>query len=128
MTTLQMSQEVQTRLRNHLINDNEQLILDFDDGVGVYSKVGVCSLDVSFRFLVVDKQAVDAIYDETLDSPLGPVLIKGYAANFVNEAPELDMNKFGLITLKTAAGVVDTNVEILDHPEVVAAAREQNPD
>ncbi|GAX05298.1 hypothetical protein IWT25_00602 [Secundilactobacillus pentosiphilus] len=124
MTTLQMSQEVQTRLQNHLTNGNEQLILDFDDGVGAYSKVGVCSLDVSFRFLVVDQQAVDAIYDETLASPLGPVLIKGYADNFVNEAPELNLNKFGLITLKTAAGVVDTNVEILDHPETVAAARE----
>lgn len=123
MTTLQMSQDVQTRLKKHMTNNNEQLILDFDDGVGAYSKVGVCSLDVSFRFLVVNKTDVDAIYDENLASPMGSVLIKSYADNFLNEAPELNMNKFGLITLKTSAGVVDTNVEILDHPEVVSAAK-----
>ncbi|WP_203650184.1 iron-sulfur cluster biosynthesis family protein [Secundilactobacillus yichangensis] len=123
MTTLQMSQDVQARLKKHMTNDNEQLILDFDDGVGAYSKVGVCSLDVSFRFLIVNKSDVDPIYDEALASPLGPVLIKGYADNFLNEAPELNMNKFGLISLKTAAGIIDTNVEILDHPEMVATAK-----
>lgn len=123
MTTLQMSQDVQARLKKHMTKDNEQLILDFDDGVGAYSKVGVCSLDVSFRFLIVNKSDVDPIYDEALASPLGPVLIKGYADNFLNEAPELNMNKFGLISLKTAAGIIDTNVEILDHPEMVATAK-----
>ncbi|GAX07292.1 MAG TPA: iron-sulfur cluster biosynthesis family protein [Lactobacillus sp.] len=122
MTTLQMSQAVQERLKKHM-GDSDQLILDFDDGVGAYSKVGVCSLDVSFRFLVVNPQNVDAIYDKSITSPLGPVLIKGYADNYLNEAPELNMNKFGLITLKTAAGIIDTNVEILDHPEIVETAK-----
>lgn len=124
MTKLEMSQAVQERLAKHMTGANEQLILDFDDGVGAYSKVGVCSLDVSFRFLVVDKNDIDvSIYDEQLDSDMGPVLIKGYADNFVNEAPKLDVNKLGLINLKTNAGVVDTNVEIMDHPETVAAAK-----
>ncbi len=122
MTTLQMSQAVQERLKKHM-GDSDQLILDFDDGVGAYSKVGVCSLDVSFRFLVVNPQNVDAIYDKSITSPLGPVLIKGYADNYLNEAPELNVNKFGLITLKTAAGIIDTNVEILDHPEIVETAK-----
>lgn len=119
MTTLQMSQDVQERLKKHLLNDTDQLVLDFDDGVGAYSKVGVCSLDVSFRFLIVNKQGIDAVYDQTIASPLGDVRIKGYADNYVDEAPELYLNKFGLITLKTAAGIIDTNVEILDHPEAM---------
>ncbi|GAW98800.1 iron-sulfur cluster biosynthesis family protein [Secundilactobacillus mixtipabuli] len=119
MTTLQMSQDVQERLKKHLLNDSDQLVLDFDDGVGAYSKVGVCSLDVSFRFLIVNKQGIDAVYDQTIASPLGDVRIKGYADNYVDEAPELYLNKFGLITLKTAAGIIDTNVEILDHPEAM---------
>lgn len=119
MTTLQMSQDVQERLKKHLLNDSDQLVLDFDDGVGAYSKVGVCSLDVSFRFLIVNKQGIDVVYDQTIASPLGDVRIKGYADNYVDEAPELYLNKFGLITLKTAAGIIDTNVEILDHPEAM---------
>lgn len=123
MITLKMSQDVQARLKRHMTDGNDQLILDFDDGVGAFSKAGVCSLDVSFRFLVVNKQDVDAIYDETLDSPMGPVLIKGYADNYFDEATVFNLNKFGLITLKTASGIIDTNVEILDHPEVVAASK-----
>lgn len=119
-----MSAAVQERLQKHMINPNDRLILDFDDGVGAYSKVGVCSLDVSFRFLVVDQQDVDAVYDETLSSPLGDVLIKGYADNFINQNPELNLSKLGLITLKTDEGLVDTNVEILDHPEIVATAKQ----
>ncbi len=35
MTTLQMSQAVQERLKKHM-GDSDQLILDFDDGVGAY--------------------------------------------------------------------------------------------
>ncbi|WP_173021216.1 iron-sulfur cluster biosynthesis family protein [Secundilactobacillus folii] len=125
MTTLKMSNEVIERLKKHMTTDSDQLILDFDDGVGAYSKVGVCSLDVSFRFLVVDQESVDdSIFDEALDSPMGKVLIKSYADNyFIDEAPKLDLSKLGLITLKTNTGVIDTNVEILDHPETVAASK-----
>ncbi|KRK97406.1 hypothetical protein FD04_GL001428 [Secundilactobacillus odoratitofui DSM 19909 = JCM 15043] len=115
MTELTMSSDVQARLSKRL-GEHSQLILDFDDGVGAYSKVGVCSLDVSFRLLIVDEsQAVDPVYDDKLTSPLGDVLIKGYAANFVDEHPRLEANKFGLISLVTDTGVVDTNVEILDN-------------
>ncbi|MFC6253954.1 iron-sulfur cluster biosynthesis family protein [Secundilactobacillus hailunensis] len=122
MTTLKMSETVQERLQKHLTDPNDRLILDFDDGVGAYSEVGVCSLDVSFRFLVVDQQKIDTVYDETLDSALGDVHIKGYADNFINKTPELNLSKLGLITLKTDEGLVDSNVEILDHPEIVASA------
>lgn len=125
MTTLKMSPAVVERLKKHMTGTDEQLILDFDDGVGAYSKAGVCSLDVSFRILVVDRHEIDSeIFDEQLDSPLGPVLIKSYADNyFIDEAPKLDLNKLGLISLKTNTGVIDTNVEILDHPEIVSAAK-----
>ncbi|ANZ61016.1 iron-sulfur cluster biosynthesis family protein [Secundilactobacillus paracollinoides] len=118
MTNLEMTQGVQTRLKNRLTSD-DRLILDFDDGVGPYSKVGVCSLEVSFRFLIVNKDAVDPVYDETLDSPVGQVHIKGYADSYLNEAPKLALSHFGLIQLSSAVGVLDTNVAIIDHPEAL---------
>lgn len=113
MVTLNMDAAVQERLKKHLTSDNDQLVLDFDDGVGAYSKVGVCSLDVSFRFLIVDKNSVDAVYDTKVASPLGDVLVKGYADNFIDQSPKLTLNKFGLINLSTSEGVVDTNVEVM---------------
>lgn len=122
MTRLEMTQDVQTRLANHLA-PGDQLILDFDDGVGRYSKVGVCSLDVSFRFLIVSNDAVDPVYDETLTSPAGNVLIKSYADNYLNENPKLTLSHFGLIQLSSAVGVLDSNVEIIDHPAVVTEAK-----
>lgn len=119
MTTIMIEPAVQDRLKQHM-NPSDHLILDFDDGVGRYSKVGVCSLDVSFRLLIVADDTLDSVYDTTLDSPLGKIWIKGYAANFVDEAPKLSLNKFGLIALTTATGTVDSNVAVLDHPQVVA--------
>lgn len=119
MTTMMIEPAVQERLKQHM-NPGDRLILDFDDGVGRYSKVGVCSLDVSFRLLIVADDTLDSVYDTTLDSPMGEIWIKGYAANFVDEAPKLSVNKFGLITLTTATGTIDSNVAVLDHPQVVS--------
>ena len=37
-------------------DEGATIILDLDDGVGEYSKMGVCSLDTSFRLLLLDKE------------------------------------------------------------------------
>lgn len=57
--------------------DNEVILLDLDDGVGMFSKVGMCSLDTSFRILLVE-DSIDFHNDYSLeiDSNAGPVFVK----------------------------------------------------
>lgn len=58
-------------------SENDAILLDLDDGVGMFSKVGQCSLDTSFRILLVDKTVdFQQDYSGVLDSNVGPVFVK----------------------------------------------------
>lgn len=61
MMELKMSQAVINKLEGYHSNEGA-LLLDLDDGVGPYSKLGICSLDTSFRFLLVSDKEVPAPY------------------------------------------------------------------
>ena len=52
---LKISEKAQERLQKYT-DEGATIILDLDDGVGKYSKMGVCSLDTSFRLLLLDKK------------------------------------------------------------------------
>lgn len=52
---LKITDAAKAKLDGYITKD-DVLILDLDDGVGKYSKVGFCSLDTSFRLLVLDKK------------------------------------------------------------------------
>ena len=54
---LKITDQAQERLQKY-IDEGATVILDVDDGVGEYSKMGVCSLDTSFRLLLLDKEQV----------------------------------------------------------------------
>ncbi|MGR3742428.1 iron-sulfur cluster biosynthesis family protein [Companilactobacillus sp. DQM5] len=57
--------------------ENEVILIDLDDGVGMFSKVGMCSLDTSFRVLLVDKNIdFEKDYNVELESNIGPIFIK----------------------------------------------------
>ncbi|MGX7350836.1 hypothetical protein RU97_GL000451 [Enterococcus canis] len=97
------------------IEAGAKVVLDLDDGVGAYSKMGVCSLDTSFRILILDKVQESKDYALTLDSNVGEVLIKDYSKMYLDEDMTLDVkDRFNTLYLKSPSGVLDGNVPIVD--------------
>jgi uncharacterized protein YqkB len=111
---LNMSQAVINKLAGYDANEGSWL-LDLDDGVGLYSKLGICSLDTSFRLLLVSDKEIPAPYTVSLSSAVGPIYIKDYTVNYFDQNPKLSLNeRFQSIILETESGVVDRNVELID--------------
>ncbi|WP_071131166.1 iron-sulfur cluster biosynthesis family protein [Enterococcus timonensis] len=109
-----LSPEAVAKLQPYL-NDETALLLDLDDGVGKFSKFGICSLDISFRILVVDKTQDLKDYGTQLDSEVGPIGIKGYSADYIGESPSLTVNpRYQNLVLNSVSGLVDGNVGIVD--------------
>ncbi|CAM2951513.1 iron-sulfur cluster biosynthesis family protein [Dellaglioa algida] len=83
-----------------LVGDDSDILLDFDDGVGALSKAGTCSLDSSFRLLIVNSQNDSEAYDEIIESDLGPVRVKGYSKTYMDENMQLLINeRFNTLSL-----------------------------
>lgn len=101
------------------------LLLDLDDGVGSFSKFGVCSLDTSFRVLIVQNDSDLKDYSLEMKSEVGPIYIKEYTKDYFTENPQLDLNpRFQNLVLKSETGIIDNNVEIIDF-RAIQAAQEQ---
>jgi len=81
---LKITEQAQERLQKY-IDEGATVILDLDDGVGEYSKMGVCSLDTSFRLLLLDKEQRKNDYKLQLDSDIGDVYIKDYSKMYMDE-------------------------------------------
>ena len=114
MMELKMSQAVINKLEGYHSNEGA-LLLDLDDGVGPYSKLGICSLDTSFRFLLVSDKEVPAPTPLLSHLRLDLFISKDYTANYFDQEPKLNLNeRFQSIMLETESGVVDRNVEIID--------------
>ena len=97
------------------VNEGAVLILDMDDGVGAYSKVGFCSLDTSFRLLILDKSQNRKDYQMALDSDMGVVYIKDYSKMYLDEAMSLDIDpRLGMFKLLGPSGVLDPHVQLVD--------------
>ena len=111
---IQISDKLQEKLRM-FIADSATILLDLDDGVGKYSKLGVCSLDTSFRLLIVNKTQDQSDYDLTVESDVGPIKIKGYSDVYLDQEMKLEYDdRLALIKLKGSSGVIDGNVPIID--------------
>lgn len=92
---------------------NSRLLLSFDDGVGPFSKVGVCSLDTSYDIIAVDKDAQTPDYDTSLDSNFGDWYFKGYSKIYLDQDMKLDY-KNNQIILSSESGIMDSNIELKD--------------
>lgn len=100
-------------------NQDTCLLLDLDDGVGIFSKLGVCSLDTSFRILAVQADSNLKDYPIALTAPEGNLYIKAYTKDYFSEQPILELDpRFPSLRLKSAAGVIDNHVEIIDLREL----------
>lgn len=97
------------------VAESAKLLLDLDDGVGEFSKFGICSLDTSFRVLVVKEDSNLKDYNLILKSLVGPIYIKDYSAHYFGEKPQLALNpRFNNLVLTNETGLLDGNVEIID--------------
>lgn len=111
---LKISDEAQVKLLPFLESD-AVVILDLDDGVGKYSKMGVCSLDTSFRLLILNRLQDRSDFDLTLDSTIGEIFIKDYSKRYLDEAMMLEIDpRLQTFKLKIPSGVLDGNVPLID--------------
>lgn len=91
------------------------LVLDLDDGVGRYSKVGNCALDTSFRLLLLDQMQDTADYGLTLDSSIGAIAVKDYSERYLDNQMTLDVDaRLHTFVLTSPSGVLDSNVPLVD--------------
>lgn len=111
---LKVSDEAQVKLTPYIENKSV-IILDLDDGVGKYSKMGVCSLDTSFRLLILDQLQDKSDFSLTLDSTIGAIYIKDYSKRYLDEEMTLEVDpRLQIFKLKSPSGILDGNVPIVD--------------
>lgn len=85
---------------------DKKIILDYDDGVGPFSKLGDCSLAANYKLIFVDKDA---------DLP-------DFDAPQYTDGMELRFNPtYFVMSLTSPHGVLTDSVEILDVTEPVNA-------
>ncbi len=108
------------RLARYL-SPTKKLVLDFDDGVGPFSALGNCSLDVNFKLVFVDQDQELPDFDAHFSSNLGEVYYKGYTKPQYAEEMTLDFEPtFFTMPLKSPQGVLCDNMEVVDLAQVPA--------
>ncbi|MGM0215010.1 iron-sulfur cluster biosynthesis family protein [Enterococcus sp. AZ109] len=91
------------------------VVLDLDDGVGRYTKAGFCSLDISFRFLVLREDQDRSDYKIPIESNVGEILVKDHSVMHLDQKMKLEFDKQrGLTKLNGTSGLIDGNVQIID--------------
>lgn len=114
---LTFTPQAQQRLQKYLQPDSK-LILDFDDGVGPFSKLGNCSLDANFKLIIVSKDAKLPDFNAQLASNLGPVWYKDYTAPQLDEKMEVRFNPtYFTMPLVSEQRTMTDNLEFLDLQE-----------
>ncbi|MFD0896757.1 iron-sulfur cluster biosynthesis family protein [Loigolactobacillus binensis] len=112
---LTVTAAAQAKLAKYLTAER-QLILDLDDGVGKYSKLGSCALNLSYRLLVVDAATdISEDYSGILASTIGPLHIKPYSTEYLAANMRLDVNpRLNTLGLFSESEQMDPNVNVID--------------
>jgi uncharacterized protein YqkB len=98
---------------NKKVPHDSRLLLSFDDGVGPFSKVGVCSLDTSFDIIAVDNEAKTPDYEAVLHTNQDDWRFKGYSNIYLDNDMKLDVKNNQLV-LSGESGILDGSVAIKD--------------
>lgn len=90
-----------------------KLMLDYDDGVGPFSKLGNCSMEDSFKLLFVDPDLAVTDFNAVMDSNLGPIYYKDYTQPQFDDEMKVDFNpKYFLLPLSGPSGRLTENLEL----------------
>ena len=112
---LTFTDEAKERVARYL-GSGKKMLLDFDDGVGPFSKTGSCSLDGGYRLLFVNQQTTVPEFNQLLDSNLGPILIKGESRTQFDDEMEVRFNRqFFTMPLVSSHRTLTDNVEAVDY-------------
>ena len=104
---LKISEKAQERL--------EKYVQEGAISVGKYSKMGVCSLDTSFRLLLLNKKQEKTDYPLTINSDMGEVFIKDYSKMYMDEEMTLTLDpRLNVFKLESPSGTLDNYVPLVD--------------
>ena len=94
---------------------SKKMLLDFDDGVGPFSAVVICSLDGDYRLILVKEDLDTPDYNEKITSNLGDVFIKDHTAVQFDDGMEVRFNpRYFTMPLVSPKRVLTDNLEVLD--------------
>lgn len=111
---LTFTTEAQERLQKCLQGKDYRMILDFDDGVGPFSKLGNCSLDVNYKLVFVDPDEELPDFNAHFESNLGPIYYKDFDKPQYDEHMTIDFNpRYFTLPLKSDQRLLTDNVEVL---------------
>lgn len=111
---LTITPAAQKRLARYLA-PHKKIILDFDDGVGPFSDLGNCSLDVNFKLIFVDEKMDLPDFKAHFSSNYGEIYYKAYAQPQYAEQMTLDFDAtYFTLPLKSPHGLLSDNVEVVD--------------
>lgn len=112
---MQITKSAQEQLAQYLNDDQIKILLSFDDGVGPFSSVGMCSLDTAFQLVITKEQLATPDYDQVLKTNVGDVYYKGYSAPYLGDNLKLDFSpNFQNLVLSSEAEIIDSSVNVLD--------------
>jgi len=111
-----VSKEAEELLRGK-VNDNEQLLLDVEDGDGPFANSRItCQIDTSFRLIIVEKEtsADLSLYSEVVDTQMGPIKIKKSALVYLDNPTTLAVEPtYKSLQLKGPGGIIKNNLQIV---------------
>ncbi|WP_125704760.1 iron-sulfur cluster biosynthesis family protein [Lacticaseibacillus daqingensis] len=111
---IQFDAAAMAKLTPHLVA-GKQLLMTFEDGVGPYSQHAMIHMQVQFTLNVVAADADLTAYDTTVDSNLGPVLIKGYSTEDLDDHMAVHLNEAAnTMSLTGDGGMIDSNLGFID--------------
>lgn len=96
------------------MREDTRLVLDFDDGVGPFSKQGICSLNTAFQLVLARPDQITNEFDASLTSNLGTVAIKGYAIEQLDPAMTLTRDVNYNFVLSGQSGLLDNHLQLID--------------
>lgn len=118
----------QKRLAKYLDGHDYRIILDFDDGVGPFSKLGNCSLDVNYKLIFVEQDEQVPDFNAHFASNLGPIYYKDFDEPQYDEHMTIDFNpRYFTLPLKSDYRLLTDNVEVMRVSHVDLANKQTEP-
>ena len=100
------------------LGPDKKLLLTFEDGVGPYSQHAMIHMQIQFSINVVPASDPATDYNVTLDSNLGPIGVKGYSVEDLDNQLVVHYHKaMNTLELNGAGGPIDTNMGFIDFTE-----------
>ena len=98
-----------------LLNTHRRLLLTFEDGVGDFSQHAMLHMQTQFTLNIIATDTPAEGYNTILDSNLGPVAVKDYSVDDLQQTMTLRLNTHqNTLQLTGEGGMIDDNVGLID--------------